>query len=94
LLNQPYRGSVEVVDADSGKTLHAVTVRERSFLTLAAAHPDGLLVMSGTSPMKVVPSLKTYNGKLLFTSMPADRGDLELAGISADPQWRAAITLG
>jgi hypothetical protein len=94
LLNQPYRGSVEVIDVATGKTLHAVVVCQGSFLTLAAAHPDGLLVMAGTAPMKVVPSLKIYNGELLFTSMPADRGDLDLAGVSSDPRWRAATTRG
>jgi hypothetical protein len=94
LLNQPYRGSVAIIDVATGKALHAVVVRQGSFLTLAAAHPDGLLVMAGTTPMKVVPSLKTYKGDLLFTSMPADLDDLELAEVSPDPRWRSATAAG
>jgi len=88
LLNRPVRGSVEVLDAESGVVIGPALVREGTVLELAAPHPDGLLVVAGKTVYKVAPSHKRPQGRLLFTATLATERDRPLALGDDDPRWQ------
>ena len=70
-LDRPYRGSVEITDAESGEQLGAALVREGCFLGRALPHADGLMVTAGTTWMKV-----RRNTKGIWAAVPATTRDL------------------
>jgi hypothetical protein len=91
-LNQPYPGSVEIQRRETGEVVGAALVLEGATLQRGYPHPDGLLVLAGTTAYKVTPNGKIFEGKPIFSATRASKSDLRLAGVDWDADLQARVT--
>jgi len=83
-INNPRRGYVTIVETDTSATSGAVALYD-AVIDRAAAHPDGLLVLTGGQIGKI-----TRNDKGAWTYGPCVREDLKYAGVEGVEEWEVA----
>lgn len=83
-INTPRRGFVTITEIDTATTSTAVALWDAT-IKLAAAHPDGLLVLTAGNIGKI-----TRNTKGIWTYGPCSRCDLHAAGVDGTIAWESA----
>ena len=87
-INPTARWSVDMWEETSGRKLPGAVTVYPERIEAIVPHPDGVLIRFGTTVGKITPNAKRYDdGNLVFTYSIANRRDLELAGVAADPTW-------
>ena len=83
--------SVDIWEMASGRKLAGAVAVYPERINAIVPHPDGVLIRFGSAVGKITPNAKRHDdGSLVFSYFLADDFDLELAGVAADPNWKAS----
>lgn len=86
---------VDMWEVETGRKLAGAVAVYPSRIDAMVQHPDGALIRFGRTVGKITPNAERHeDGGLLFTYSLANEEDLELAGVSGDPEWPSNLQGG
>lgn len=87
-VNREAEWCVDMWEVETGRKLAGALAVYPARIDAMVQHPDGALIRFGRMVGKITPNAKRHeDGSLIFTYSLANEEDLELAGVSGDPEW-------